>query len=191
MFLLLPLSVLADNNVITIYATFDNDIDQNFFNKIYVDYTDRSETEYSAILKKEENYTYTNNLYDGTDILKVKASLEVDGYESETSVVKKENGYEINVHIIKKEVSEDIVIGTDVPTTTTTTTTPTAPVLNTSTTTFNINNYTNPTTTTTHLVEEDDDFFVRIVFIISISILGIFVLLFIIYATIKIVNANK
>lgn len=190
MFLLLPLSVLADNNVITMYATFDNDIDQNLFNKIYVDYTDRSETEYSAILKKEENYTYTNNLYDGTDILKVKASLEVDGYESETSVVKKENGYEINVHIIKKEVSEDIVIGTDVPTTTTTTT-PTTPVLNTSTTTININSYTNPTTTTTHLVEEDDDFFVRIVFIISISILGIFVLLFIIYATIKIVNANK
>lgn len=183
--LLIPSIVLADNNVVTIDASFDEDVDYYSINDIQVLYTDMSEEEYSITLTRENNYHYSYDLYDGSDILKVNAILNNDELSYETSVEKLDNGYLIHINIIKKEkseyikdnnTSEDIVINESTTTTTT-----------------KVNTTTTKVTTTKKIefTEEETNNFIRIIFIISMCILGIFVLLFIGYATIKIVNANK
>lgn len=194
-FLILPLTVLADNNVVTFNVTFGDDVNKDLIENIYVEYTDLTEEEYSTTLKKENNFFYTYDLYDGSDITRVKATFDNNDYSSETSVVKTANGYDLFVHVIKKEDDSqgEIIIDKTTPTTTTQPVTTKNNGQNTQTTTRITNSTSNIYNNITTNISEtnDDNKVVKTIFIVVATIVGTVALIFIVDAIIKIVNANK
>lgn len=185
--LFIPFSVFASNNVVNFSVLFDEDVDSSTIENIYVYYTDKSEAEYSITLKRENNFQYSYDAYDGSDIERVKTTFDVSNIKGEANIVKNDVGYNIYINVSSSTNSGDIYINT----TPTTTTTKVAEVQ--TTTGISITSGTTTTTTANAInsVSTKSDKIVRKVFLVISCILGMFVFSFLIYATIKIVNANK
>lgn len=187
--LFIPFSVFASNNVVNFSVLFDEDVDSSTIENIYVYYTDKSEAEYSITLKRENNFQYSYDAYDGSNIERVKTTFDVSNIKGEANIVKNDVGYNIYINVSSSTNSGDIYIDT----TPTTTTTKVAEVQ--TTTGVSITSGTTTTTTvnanTINSVSTKSDKIVRKVFLVISCILGMFVFSFLIYATIKIVNANK
>lgn len=186
----IPTICLADGRTVTFDVTFE-DVDPNLINNIYVYYTDQSESEYSITLKKENNYLYSYDLYNGSDILRVSVLFDQSNFFGESSIVKIDGGY--NIHItVKSQESNEIVID-NTPTTSVTTTNPT-PVTTNSTTAalqYPITTTVQSEVTTIKTKEEQQTQIIRNVYIFILIVLGVFGLIFLSHAIIKIVNANK
>lgn len=187
-----PTICFAENKNVTFSVNFLDGIDANSFENIIVYYTDKSESEYSITLKKENNFYYSYDLYDGSDIERVKVVVDNDDIVGESSVLRNSNGYNIFIDIKKK--SDDVLI-TDVKTTTKASEETTVSSENNSQDKNEKNQTsqieTTKTTSTKVYQETKQNKNIRFVYMLIASILGIFVVIFIFIAIIKIVNANK
>ena len=189
LFVLLPSVVLASSKTVSFSASFEDASDMDNIEKIYVNYTDRSETEYSVTLEKANNFYYSYNEYDGTDIEKVNVSFDNPSYKGTSSVIKGVNEYNISINVEKDNNSnEEIFIGGNTQPTITTTT----PI----TQTTNSNTYT--TTKKTSVIESGllesqakSNKIIKTIFMVFVVIALIVVVIFALHAIIKIVNANK
>ena len=193
LFVLLPSVALASSKTVSFNVSFEDVSYMNNIEKIYVNYTDRSENEYSVTLEKTNNFYYSYNEYDGTDIEKVSVSFDNPSYKGVSSVIKGTNEYNISISVEKdNNNNEEIFIGgNSQPTTTTTNPVP-------STTTSNIISTTVLTTTKTNVIESGllesqakSNKIIRTIFMIFATITLIIVVIFVLHAIIKIVNANK
>lgn len=186
----IPTFCFAAGRNVTFDVTFDG-VDANLIDNIYVYYTDKSESEYSITLKKENNYYYSYDLYNGSDILRVIVMFDQNDFLGESSIVKTDNGY--NIHITVKNQSGNEIIIDNKPTTSVTTTNPTtvASGQTTATTGSQPTTSVQNETTTSKTEEEKQTEIIRNVYVFILMILGIVALVFLGYATIKIVNANK
>lgn len=186
----IPTICLAAGRNVTFDVTFDG-VDANLIDNIYVYYTDKSESEYSITLKKENNYYYSYDLYNGSDILRVIVMFDQNDFLGESSIVKTDNGY--NIHITVKNQSGNEIIIDNKPTTSVTTTNPTtvASGQTTATTGSQLTTSVQNETTTSKTEEEKQTEIIRNVYVFILMILGIVALIFLGYAMIKIVNANK
>lgn len=193
LFVLLPSVVLASSKTVSFSASFEDASDMDNIEKIYVNYTDRSETEYSVTLEKANNFYYSYNEYDGTDIEKVNVSFDNPSYKGTSSVIKGVNEYNISINVEKDNNSnEEIFIGGNTQPTITTTT----PI--TQTTTSNTYTTTVSTTKKTSVIESGllesqakSNKIIKNIFMVFVVIALIVVVIFALHAIIKIVNANK
>lgn len=193
LFVLLPSVVLASSKTVSFNVSFEDTSYMDNIEKIYVNYTDKSETEYSVTLEKANNFYYSYNEYDGSDIEKVNVSFDNPSYKGTSSVIKGVNEYNISINVEKDNNSnEEIFIGGNTQPTTTTTN----PITQTTT----INTYTTTVTTTTKtsviengLLESQakSNKIIKTIFMIFVVIALIVVVIFALHAIIKIVNANK
>lgn len=193
LFVLLPSVVLASSKTVSFNVSFEDTSYMDNIEKIYVNYTDKSETEYSVTLEKANNFYYSYNEYDGSDIEKVNVSFDNSSYKGTSSVIKGTNEYNISINVEKDNSSnEEIFIGGNTQPTTTTTN----PI--TQTTTSNTYTTTVTTTTKTSVIESGllesqakSNKIIKTIFMIFVVIALIVVVIFALHAIIKIVNANK
>ena len=117
--------------------------------------------------------------------------FDQNDFLGESSIVKTDNGY--NIHITVKNQSGNEIIIDNKPTTSVTTTNPTtvASGQTTATTGSQLTTSVQNETTTSKTEEEKQTEIIRNVYVFILMILGIVALIFLGYATIKIVNANK
>lgn len=195
LFILLPSVALASSKTVNFNVSFEDASYMDNIDKIYVNYTDKSETEYSVTLEKANNYYYTYNEYDGTDIEKVNVSFENSTFKGASSIIKGNNEYNITINVEKNDGNnEEIFIGGNNQTTTPTTTT-TTPITQTTT---NYQMTTSSSTIKTRVAESGlleaqvkSNKIIKNVFMFFAAIALIVVVIFSLYAIIKIVNANK
>ena len=165
---------------------------QLLLKNIYVYYTDKSENEYSVTLKKENNYAYSYNLYDGSDISRVKVTFDQNDVDGESSILKTNDGYNIYIDIVNKGNSQ-IIIQNDDKTTTTTTQVISTQATKAAASGTKQNNEIKTTVTTSSKIyqETKQNKVIRSIYIIIAAILCFFAAIFVIVGIIKIVNANK
>ena len=195
LFVLLPSVVLASSKNVSFNVSFEDASYMDSIDKIYVNYTDKSETEYSVTLEKANNYYYTYNEYDGTDIEKVNVSFENSTFKATSSIIKGNNEYNITINVEKNDGNnEEIFIGGSNQTTTTTTTT-TTPITQTTT---NNQMTTSSSIIKTRVAESGllesqvkSNKIIKNIFMVFAAIALIVVVIFSLHAIIKIVNSNK
>ena len=187
-----PTFCFAENKKVEFFVKFAADVNSASIENIYVYYTDKSENEYSVTLKKENNYAYSYNLYDGSDITRVKVTFDQNDVGGESSILKTNDGYNIYIDIVNKGNSQ-IIIQNDDKTTTTTTQVISTQATTTAALGTTQNNETKTTVTTSSKIyqETKQNKVIRSIYIIIAAILCFFAAIFVIVGIIKIVNANK
>ena len=187
-----PTFCFAENKKVEFFVKFAADVNSASIENIYVYYTDKSENEYSVTLKKENNYAYSYNLYDGSDISRVKVTFDQNDVDGESSILKTNDGYNIYTDIVNKGNSQ-IIIQNDDKTTTTTTQVISTQATTTAASGTTQNNETKTTVTTSSKIyqETKQNKVIRSIYIIIAAILCFFAAIFVIVGIIKIVNANK
>lgn len=187
-----PTFCFAENKKVEFFVKFAADVNSASIENIYVYYTDKSENEYSVTLKKENNYAYSYNLYDGSDISRVKVTFDQNDVDGESSILKTNDGYNIYIDIVSKGNSQ-IIIQNDDKTTTTTTQVISTQATTTAALGITQNNETKTTVTTSSKIyqETKQNKVIRSIYIIIAAILCFFAAIFVIVGIIKIVNANK
>lgn len=187
-----PTFCFAENKKVEFFVKFAEDVNSASIENIYVYYTDKSENEYSVTLKKENNYAYSYNLYDGSDITRVKVTFDQNDVDGESSILKTNDGYNIYIDIVNKGNSQ-ITIQNDDKTTTTTTQVISTQATTTAASGTTQNNETKTTVTTSGKIyqETKQNKVIRSIYIIIAAILCFFAAIFVIVGIIKIVNANK
>ncbi len=187
-----PTFCFAENKKVEFFVKFAADVNSASIENIYVYYTDKSENEYSVTLKKENNYAYSYNLYDGSDISRVKVTFDQNDVDGESSILKTNDGYNIYIDIVNKGNSQ-IIIKNDDKTTTTTTQVISTQATTTAASGTTQNNETKTTVTTSSKIyqETKQNKVIRSIYIIIAAILCFFAAIFVIVGIIKIVNANK
>ena len=187
-----PTFCFAENKKVEFFVKFADDVNSASIENIYVYYTDKSENEYSVTLKKENNYAYSYNLYDGSDITRVKVTFDQNDVDGESSILKTNDGYNIYIDIVNKGNSQ-IIIQNDDKTTTTTTQVISTQATTTAASGTTQNNETKTTVTTSSKIyqETKQNKVIRSIYIIIAAILCFFAAIFVIVGIIKIVNANK
>ena len=187
-----PTFCFAENKKVEFFVKFAADVNSASIENIYVYYTDKSENEYSVTLKKENNYAYSYNLYDGSDISRVKVTFDQNDVDGESSILKTNDGYNIYIDIVSKGNSQ-IIIQNDDKTTTTTTQVISTQATTTAALGTTQNNETKTTLTTSSKIyqETKQNKVIRSIYIIIAAILCFFAAIFVIVGIIKIVNANK
>lgn len=187
-----PTFCFAENKKVEFFVKFAADVNSASIENIYVYYTDKSENEYSVTLKKENNYAYSYNLYDGSDISRVKVTFDQNDVDGESSILKTNDGYNIYIDIVNKGNSQ-IIIQNDDKTTTTTTQVISTQATTTAALGTTQNNETKTTVTTSSKIyqETKQNKVIRSIYIIIAAILCFFAAIFVIVGIIKIVNANK
>ncbi len=187
-----PTFCFAENKKVEFFVKFAADVNSASIENIYVYYTDKSENEYSVTLKKENNYAYSYNLYDGSDISRVKVTFDQNDVDGESSILKTNDGYNIYIDIVNKGNSQ-ITIQNDDKTTTTTTQVISTQATTTAASGTTQNNETKTTVTTSSKIyqETKQNKVIRSIYIIIAAILCFFAAIFVIVGIIKIVNANK
>ncbi len=187
-----PTFCFAENKKVEFFVKFADDVNSASIENIYVYYTDKSENEYSVTLKKENNYAYSYNLYDGSDITRVKATFDQNDVDGESSILKTNDGYNIYIDIVNKGNSQIIIKNDDKTTETTTQVNKTqATTVAASGTTQNNEIKTTVTTSSKIYQETKQNKVIRSIYIIIAAILCFFAAIFVIVGIIKIVNANK
>lgn len=187
-----PTFCFAENKKVEFFVKFADDVNSASIENIYVYYTDKSENEYSVTLKKENNYAYSYNLYDGSDITRVKVTFDQNDVDGESSILKTNDGYNIYIDIVNKGNSQIIIKNDDKTTTTTTQVNKTqATTVAASGTTQNNEIKTTVTTSSKIYQETKQNKVIRSIYIIIAAILCFFAAIFVIVGIIKIVNANK
>lgn len=187
-----PTFCFAENKKVEFFVKFAADVNSASIENIYVYYTDKSENEYSVTLKKENNYAYSYNLYDGSDISRVKVTFDQNDVDGESSILKTNDGYNIYIDIVNKGNSQIIIQNDDKTTTTTTQVISTqATKAAASGTTQNNEIKTTVTTSSKIYQETKQNKVIRSIYIIIAAILCFFAAIFVIVGIIKIVNANK
>lgn len=187
-----PTFCFAENKKVEFFVKFAADVNSASIENIYVYYTDKSENEYSVTLKKENNYAYSYNLYDGSDISRVKVTFDQNDVNGESSILKTNDGYNIYIDIVNKGNSQ-IIIQNDDKTTTTTTQVISTQATTTAASGTTQNNEIKTTVTTSSKIyqETKQNKVIRSIYIIIAAILCFFAAIFVIVGIIKIVNANK
>ena len=187
-----PTFCFAENKKVEFFVKFAADVNSASIENIYVYYTDKSENEYSVTLKKENNYAYSYNLYDGSDISRVKVTFDQNDVDGESSILKTNDGYNIYIDIVSKGNSQ-IIIQNDDKTTTTTTQVISTQATTTAASGTTQNNEIKTTVTTSSKIyqETKQNKVIRSIYIIIAAILCFFAAIFVIVGIIKIVNANK
>lgn len=187
-----PTFCFAENKKVEFFVKFAADVNSASIENIYVYYTDKSENEYSVTLKKENNYAYSYNLYDGSDISRVKVTFDQNDVNGESSILKTNDGYNIYIDIVNKGGSQ-IIIQNDDKTTTTTTQVISTQATTTAASGTTQNNEIKTTVTTSSKIyqETKQNKVIRSIYIIIAAILCFFAAIFVIVGIIKIVNANK
>lgn len=187
-----PTFCFAENKKVEFFVKFAADVNSASIENIYVYYTDKSENEYSVTLKKENNYAYSYNLYDGSDISRVKVTFDQNDVGGESSILKTNDGYNIYIDIANKGNSQ-IIIQNDDKTTTTTTQVISTQATTTAASGTTQNNEIKTTVTTSSKIyqETKQNKVIRSIYIIIAAILCFFAAIFVIVGIIKIVNANK
>lgn len=187
-----PTFCFAENKKVEFFVKFAAAVNSASIENIYVYYTDKSENEYSVTLKKENNYAYSYNLYDGSDISRVKVTFDQNDVDGESSILKTNDGYNIYIDIVNKDNSQ-IIIQNDDKTTTTTTQVISTQATTTAASGTTQNNETKTTVTTSSKIyqETKQNKVIRSIYIIIAAILCFFAAIFVIVGIIKIVNANK
>lgn len=187
-----PTFCFAENKKVEFFVKFAADVNSASIENVYVYYTDKSENEYSVTLKKENNYAYSYNLYDGSDISRVKVTFDQNDVDGESSILKTNDGYNIYIDIVNKGNSQ-IIIQNDDKTTTTTTQVISTQATTTAASGTTQNNETKTTVTTSGKIyqETKQNKVIRSIYIIIAAILCFFAAIFVIVGIIKIVNANK
>ena len=187
-----PTFCFAENKKVEFFVKFAADVNSASIENIYVYYTDKSENEYSVTLKKENNYAYSYNLYDGSDISRVKVTFDQNDVDGESSILKTNDGYNIYIDIVNKGNSQ-IIIQNDDKTMTTTTQVISTQVTTTAASGSTQNNEIKTTVTTSSKIyqETKQNKVIRSIYIIIAAILCFFAAIFVIVGIIKIVNANK
>lgn len=187
-----PTFCFAENKKVEFFVKFAADVNSASIENIYVYYTDKSENEYSVTLKKENNYAYSYNLYDGSDISRVKVTFDQNDVDGESSILKTNDGYNIYIDIVNKGNSQ-IIIQNDDKTTTTTTQVISAQATTVAASGTTQNNEIKTTVTTSSKIyqETKQNKVIRSIYIIIAAILCFFAAIFVIVGIIKIVNANK
>lgn len=187
-----PTFCFAENKKVEFFVKFAADVNSASIENIYVYYTDKSENEYSVTLKKENNYAYSYNLYDGSDISRVKVTFDQNDVDGESSILKTNDGYNIYIDIVNKGNSQ-IIIQNDDKTTTTTTQVISTQATKAAALGTTQNNETKTTVTTSSKIyqETKQNKVIRSIYIIIAAILCFFAAIFVIVGIIKIVNANK
>lgn len=187
-----PTFCFAENKKVEFFVKFAADVNSASIENIYVYYTDKSENEYSVTLKKENNYAYSYNLYDGSDISRVKVTFDQNDVDGESSILKTNDGYNIYIDIVNKGNSQ-IIIQNDDKTTTTTTQVISTQATTTAASGTTENNEIKTTVTTSSKIyqETKQNKVIRSIYIIIAAILCFFAAIFVIVGIIKIVNANK
>lgn len=187
-----PTFCFAENKKVEFFVKFAADVNSASIENIYVYYTDKSENEYSVTLKKENNYAYSYNLYDGSDISRVKVTFDQNDVNGESSILKTNDGYNIYIDIVNKGNSQ-IIIQNDDKTTTTTTQVISTQATTTAASGTTENNEIKTTVTTSSKIyqETKQNKVIRSIYIIIAAILCFFAAIFVIVGIIKIVNANK
>lgn len=187
-----PTFCFAENKKVEFFVKFAADVNSASIENIYVYYTDKSENEYSVTLKKENNYAYSYNLYDGSDISRVKVTFDQNDVDGESSILKTNDGYNIYIDIVNKGNSQIIIQNDDKTTTTTTQVISTqATKAAASGTTQNNEIKTTSSTSSKIYQETKQNKVIRSIYIIIAAILCFFAAIFVIVGIIKIVNANK
>lgn len=187
-----PTFCFAENKKVEFFVKFAADVNSASIENIYVYYTDKSENEYSVTLKKENNYAYSYNLYDGSDISRVKVTFDQNDVDGESSILKTNDGYNIYIDIVNKGNSQ-IIIKNDDKTTTTTTQVISTQATTTAASGTTRNNEIKTTSSTSSKIyqETKQNKVIRSIYIIIAAILCFFAAIFVIVGIIKIVNANK
>lgn len=187
-----PTFCFAENKKVEFFVKFAADVNSASIENIYVYYTDKSENEYSVTLKKENNYAYSYNLYDGSDISRVKVTFDQNDVDGESSILKTNDGYNIYIDIVNKGNSQ-IIIQNDDKTTTTTTQVISTQATKAAASGTTQNNEIKTTVTTSSKIYQDtkQNKVIRSIYIIIAAILCFFAAIFVIVGIIKIVNANK
>lgn len=187
-----PTFCFAENKKVEFFVKFADDVNSASIENIYVYYTDKSENEYSVTLKKENNYAYSYNLYDGSDITRVKVTFDQNDVDGESSILKTNDGYNIYIDIVNKGNSQ-IIIQNDDKTTTTTTQVISTQATTTAASGTTRNNEIKTTSSTSSKIyqETKQNKVIRSIYIIIAAILCFFAAIFVIVGIIKIVNANK
>ena len=187
-----PTFCFAENKKVEFFVKFAADVNSASIENIYVYYTDKSENEYSVTLKKENNYAYSYNLYDGSDISRVRVTFDQNDVDGESSILKTNDGYNIYIDIVNKGNSQ-IIIQNDDKTTTTTTQVISTQATTTAASGTTENNEIKTTVTTSSKIyqETKQNKVIRSIYIIIAAILCFFAAIFVIVGIIKIVNANK
>lgn len=187
-----PTFCFAENKKVEFFVKFAEDVNSASIENIYVYYTDKSENEYSVTLKKENNYAYSYNLYDGSDITRVKVTFDQNDVDGQSSILKTNDGYNIYIDIVNKGNSQ-IIIQNDDKTTTTTTQVISTQATTTAASGTTENNEIKTTVTTSSKIyqETKQNKVIRSIYIIIAAILCFFAAIFVIVGIIKIVNANK
>lgn len=187
-----PTFCFAENKKVEFFVKFAADVNSASIENIYVYYTDKSENEYSVTLKKENNYAYSYNLYDGSDISRVKVTFDQNDVDGESSILKTNDGYNIYIDIVSKGNSQ-IIIQNDDKTTTTTTQVISTQATKAAASGTKQNNEIKTTVTTSSKIyqETKQNKVIRSIYIIIAAILCFFAAIFVIVGIIKIVNANK
>ncbi|MBD9114473.1 hypothetical protein EGP95_01675 [bacterium] len=187
-----PTFCFAENKKVEFFVKFAADVNSASIENIYVYYTDKSENEYSVTLKKENNYAYSYNLYDGSDISRVKVTFDQNDVDGESSILKTNDGYNIYIDIVNKGNSQ-IIIQNDDKTTTTTTQVISTQATKAAASGTKQNNEIKTTSSTSSKIyqETKQNKVIRSIYIIIAAILCFFAAIFVIVGIIKIVNANK
>lgn len=187
-----PTFCFAENKKVEFFVKFADDVNSASIENIYVYYTDKFENEYSVTLKKENSYAYSYNLYDGSDITRVKVTFDQNDVDGESSILKTNDGYNIYIDIVNKGNSQIIIQNDDKTTTTTTQVNKTqATTVAASGTTQNNEIKTTVATSSKIYQETKQNKVIRSIYIIIAAILCFFAAIFVIVGIIKIVNANK
>lgn len=187
-----PTFCFAENKKVEFFVKFADDVNSASIENIYVYYTDKSENEYSVTLKKENNYAYSYNLYDGSDITRVKATFDQNDVDGESSILKTNDGYNIYIDIVNKGNSQIIIKNDDKTTETTTQVNKTQATTAAASETIQNNEIKTTVTTSSKVYQETkQNKVIRSIYIIIATILCFFAAIFVIVGIIKIVNANK
>ena len=187
-----PTFCFAENKKVEFFVKFADDVNSASIENIYVYYTDKSENEYSFTLKKENNYAYSYNLYDGSDITRVKVTFDQNDVDGESSILKTNDGYNIYIDIVNKGNSQIIIQNDDKTTTTTTQVISTQATTTAASGTIQNNEIKTTVTTSSKIYQETkQNKVIRSIYIIIAAILCFFAAIFVIVGIIKIVNANK
>lgn len=187
-----PTFCFAENKKVEFFVKFAADVNSASIENIYVYYTDKSENEYSVTLKKENNYAYSYNLYDGSDISRVKVTFDQNDVDGESSILKTNDGYNIYIDIVNKGNSQIIIQNDDKTTTTTTQVNKTQATTTAASGTTRNNEIKTTSSTSSKIYQETkQNKVIRSIYIIIAAILCFFAAIFVIVGIIKIVNANK
>ena len=187
-----PTFCFAENKKVEFFVKFADDVNSASIENIYVYYTDKSENEYSVTLKKENNYAYSYNLYDGSDITRVKVTFDQNDVDGESSILKTNDGYNIYIDIVNKGNSQIIIKNDDKTTETTTQVNKTQATTAAASETIQNNEIKTTVTTSSKVYQETkQNKVIRSIYIIIATILCFFAAIFVIVGIIKIVNANK